>query len=763
MNRIKTLILLCLTLIMSNYIFAQNKIIPQPNQYTDMKGEFIFSDDTRFFSDSKSGEKQLESLISFINETYHTNYAITTHKKKAQVQFLYDETLRSEEYELNISNKSITVKAAKEQGFYYAYISLIQQLSIKKETPLSQVLTIPAGLIKDNPRFGYRGVMLDVSRFFIPQKTLLKIIDTMGTLKLNKLHLHLVDDNGWRIEIKKYPKLTEVGAWRVNRDELFPARQNPLEGESTPIGGFYTQKEMKEIIAYASKRQIEIIPEIEMPAHTISSLAAYPELACPVVNDFIGVLPGIGGPAARIIYCAGNENVFHFLEDVLEEIIDLFPSHYIHLGGDEAQKYYWERCPLCQKRMKNEGIQEVEELQSYFMNRMSKYVQSKGKQVMGWDELTNSTLPKDAIIFGWQGEGHAALKAAAQGHQFIMTPAKKLYFIRYQGPQWFEPFTYFGNNTLKGVYNYEPVKENWDPKYEKLLMGVQGSLWTEFCKSPEDVEYLLFPRVIALSELAWTTPQKKDWNSFILRMEQFLPELSHHNITYSSAIYNIDHQVKTIDNSLEVTLTCDHPYAEIRYAINKLSPSAEYKTYSNPIIINKRTELTAQAYIKNKPVGQTLHLNLNWNKATAKPVLNAPSNAYLLTNGLRGSNRHSDFEWVGWYNQNGSFIIDLTKETRIHHIMLGSITNFGMGVHKPSKIEVKISTDNQEYISIAKKEYDNNDIFVTDTHIDDILFDNLNSKARYIKIEFTNPGKCPSNHTRAGSPTWVYFDEILIN
>ena len=286
--------------------------------------------------------------------------------------------------------------------------------------------------------------------------------------------MHLVDDNGWRLEIKKYPRLTQVGAWRVKRDEPFPNRRNQEEGEPVSVGGYYTQNDMREIIRFAALRQIEIIPEIEMPAHTNSSLAAYPELACPVVDRFIGVLPGIGGKNSEIVYCAGNDSVFSFLKDVIDEVSELFPSKYIHLGGDEASKVNWAKCPKCRARMEAEHIEHTEELQSYFMTRMSNYVRSKGKEVMGWDELTNSTLPEGAIIYGWQGFGKAALKAAAQGHWFIMTPARILYFIRYQGPQWFEPLTYFGNNTLKDVYTYEPVQEEWNPVYEDLLMGVQA-------------------------------------------------------------------------------------------------------------------------------------------------------------------------------------------------------------------------------------------------------------------------------------------------
>ena len=364
--------------------------------------------------------------------------------------------------------------------------------------------SVPAVTIQDEPRFGFRGLLLDPVRCFIPKENVLRIIDCMAMLKINKLHFHLTDDNGWRIEIKKYPRLTEVGAWRVDRTDVpFHSRRNPKRGEPTPIGGFYTQEDIREIVAYAADRQIEVIPEIDVPAHSNAALAAYPQLACPVVKDFIGVLPGLGGRNSEIIYCAGNDSVFTFLQDIFDEILTLFPSRYIHVGGDEARKTNWEKCPLCQKRMKKQHLTNEEDLQGYFMKRISDYLRKKGREVIGWDELTNSSfLPEESIILGWQGMGTAALKAAEKGHRFIMTPARIMYLIRYQGPQWFEPVTYFGNNTLKDVFDYEPVQKDWKPEYESLLMGIQACMWTEFCNKPEDVDYLLFPRLAALAEVA---------------------------------------------------------------------------------------------------------------------------------------------------------------------------------------------------------------------------------------------------------------------
>ena len=581
-------------------------------------------------------------------------------------------------------------------------------------------------------------------------------------LKINKLHLHLVDDNGWRIEIKKYPRLTQVGAWRVKRDEPFPNRRNQERGEEATEGGYYTQDDIREIVRYAAERQIEVIPEIEMPAHTNSSLAAYPQLACPVEDRFIGVLPGIGGKNSEIVYCAGNDSVFSFLEDVIDEIVELFPSKYIHLGGDEASKVNWARCPLCQARMKAEHIEHIEELQSYFMTRMCNYVRSKGKEVMGWDELTNSTLPEGAIIYGWQGLGKAALKAAEQGHRFVMTPARVLYLIRYQGPQWFEPLTYFGNNTLKDVYQYEPVQKDWKPAYESLLMGVQASMWTEFCNSPADVEYQLFPRLLALADVAWTQKDTKDWPGFLDRLDRVLPHVEALGVTCARSMYNIDHRVIPEKKRLRIELSCIRPDVEIRYTCDGTEPVATSPLYEKPFTVDASTCVRAATFAQGVQMGKTLTLDMLWNLATGKREIANNGSAGVLTNGVRGSLRHTDSEWVGWYDQDASFVLDLGKKTPVSEVSLGCITNSGMAVHKPAVIRLSVSNDKKNYRQVGEIRYSREEIFENRMAIEDARFDNLGVKARYLKFEVVNPGLCPAGDVREGQKVWMYFDEVMV-
>lgn len=742
-------------------------IIPQPEQQTTGKGHFTFSKSTTIEVKNQEQETVAGLLADLftVSAGFTPTVNIGSSDTSASIVFSTDTALAEENYKLEITPSHISIKAADAAGFFYAVQSIRQLLppAIESKTPAEGIQwNIPAVTLQDGPRFPYRGLLLDVSRCFIPKENVIKIIDYMSMLKLNKLHLHLVDDNGWRLEIKKYPRLTEVGAWRVEREKDFSQRKNAKAGEPTPIGGFYTQEDMKEIIAYASARQVEIIPEIEMPAHTNSSLAAFPELACPVVKDPIHVIPGMGGHGSEIVYCAGNDKVFSFLQDVLDEVMALFPSRYINLGGDEASKRYWKICPLCQVRMKAEGFTDIEELQGYFMGRMAGYVKSKGREVIGWDELTNSKIPDDAIILGWQGLGTAGYKAGQMGHRFIMTPARVLYLIRYQGPQWFEPRTYFGNNTLENVYKYEPIQPEWEPEVAKKLIGVQGCMWTEFCSSADDVEYLLFPRLAAVGEIAWSGKDRKDWPGFLKRLDILTQHYDYLGVNYARSMFNLDHLVTGSNDTLKVALTCIRPDMEVRYTTDGSEPQATSTLYQDSLIATGDLTIKAATFMNGEQKGKTLTLPLHWNKATARPVTNGNEQSYRLTNGLRGSDKQSDFEWSGWYGKNASFTLDLGKTDSFDKVTIGCMTNYGMGAHLPKQIALSVSDDNQTFSRIAERSFTPEQIFREGIRIEDQLFDNLKASGRYLKVDLQNPGKCPEGHTRPGQDTWVYIDEVII-
>lgn len=745
-------------------------IVPAPSSISMGKGMFEFRQSTVISVENQSQEAVAENFASLFRTPASFVPEVALNATDAQVRLICDPAQPREGYSLDVAPKGITIKASDNAGFFYAFQSLRLALPSKidsKEYCPDVKWKVPAMSVSDSPRFEYRGVMIDVARYFMPMQDLMKVIDCMSILKLNKLHLHLSDDNGWRLEIKKYPRLTQVGAWRVDRgDTPFPDRRNPSENEPTPVGGYYTQDQMREIIAYAAERQIEIIPEIDMPAHSNAALASYPEFACPTVNRFIGVLPGIGGSNADIIYCVGNDRTLQFVRDILEEVMELFPSRYMHLGGDEAWKTHWKTCPHCQARIKKEGLLNEEELQGWFMQQMNEFVMSKGKTMMGWDEVTNSKIPQDAVIFGWQGYGNAALKAAAQGHRFVMTPARVTYLIRYQGPQWLEPLTYFGNNTLKDIYDYEPVAENWADGYEDLLMGIQGSLWTEFCNSTDDATYLLFPRLAAVAERAWCPKGYSNWERFLSAVDNYDAHLDEKGVVYAKSMYNIQHTVRpssTVKDAVEVALECIRPDVEIRYTSDGTEPSKTSALYTKPIVVTDAEEIRCATFFGNgNQAGKTLTVPILHSLSTGKDIIDDKEAGNLLTNGVRGSLRQSDFEWCNWGNSGRTFVVDLKEPTEISSVTVGCLTNYGMAIHKPKSIRIEIADRDSVFRQVAEKRFTPAEIFKEGNFIEDVIFDLDGITSSQIRISLEGAGNCPQNHLRPGQESRMCIDEILV-
>lgn len=732
-------------------------VIPQPAQYVETDGWFEVPDcwNVKSTLEKKTTEKLLKVLKH--------NYVITDSKNKQHIDLYLkeDKNIAEEDYVLDVTTDGVTISAGSEKGFYYGLQSLYQlsYLNAKDNRIICCTIT-------DSPRFAYRSLMLDPVRYFIPKEEVLKLIDLASALKFNNLHLHLTDDNGWRMEVKQYPKLTEVGAWRVDRPEVFPGRQNAKSAdEPATLGGFYTQDDLREIVAYAADRYVNVIPEIEMPAHAAAAIASYPELACPVVDKFVGVFPGIGGPDASIIMCGGNDKVYDFYKNVLDEVMEIFPSPYIHLGGDEADKGIWKQCELCNKRIKDLNLDGYEGLQAYFMDQINHYVREKGRTAIGWDEVTYGDPKEDMVIMGWQGLGNQAVKDSKKsGRKFILTPAKVMYLLRYQGPQWYEPVTYFGNNTLADVYKYEPVQADWTPELKENLLGVQGSMWTEFCKNNGDLEYLLFPRVLAVADVAWRPEGKQDWESFAAGVNSYLPELKDRGIHYARSMYNIQHQATPKDGKVEVALTTGLPDLDIVYTLS--GKENEPQTYSEALIFSEPTTIVAATYKDGRQMGQPLVVNVDFNKATGASVVSNNCNNELqqvLTNGVRGSNRQSDFEWAGWHDRDAEFVVDLGETMPIENVNLGTLGSSHFCVAMPESVEIYGSENGEDYALMATLATPEELVFAKEPTVYEYSANKLGGKARYLKVKAKNPGKVPAGYAREGAKTWVYFDEIKVN
>ena len=743
-------------------------IVPAPVYMEQNSGCFSIDEGTCISVENDSQMQVAEWFAGLFETPAGFVPEITRCNPNAEIKLFNDLSLADESYRLYVTDGGIDIYASGPSGFFYALQTVRVALPAQIQ---SDVLSpdvewkVPSMTVYDKPRFGYRGLMVDVSRYFLPKEDLLEIIDCMAMLKLNNLHLHLTDDNGWRIEILKYPLLTQVGAWRVDRgDTPFPDRHNPLKGEPTPVGGYYTQDDIREIVAYATERHINVIPEIDMPAHSNSALAAYPQFACGVVDKYIGVLPGLGGTNADIIYCAGNDRVFEFLNDIIDEVCELFPSRYIHLGGDEAWKTYWKICPHCQKRIQAEGLSDEEALQGWFMARMNDYLRSKGRTMMCWDEVTDSKIPEGAVIFGWRGHGEAALKAAQRGHDFVLTPSELLYLIRYQGPQWFEPLTYFGNSTLKDVYEYEPVRAEWPVEYQERLKGIQGSMWTEFCDSPDDVEYHVFPRIAAVAEVAWSPAVRRDWEGFLAGLDAFNAHLDIKGVEYARSMYNVQHTVSPAGNGrLAVNLCCERPDVTVRYTLDGSEPDVLSTPFSGNILIDRPVVLKAATFHRNGlQAGQTLELPLGRSKSTACRVLSGRPAAKLLVNGVEGSLRQTDFEWCHFHDD-ASLVIDLGKVTEVDEVIVGTLTNYGMAFNRPSSLTISLSVDGADFSLSAQKVWAAEDIFCQGNFRDDVVFAFQQRPARYVRVEAAHPGLCPPGHIRSGQMSKFCFDEIMVH
>lgn len=538
------ILVLCAVFILSAnpkiYSFQEALIVPKPISIDFKTGNFTFSDDLKItLLDSE--EQDLSGVAEYLNSilfvTNWKGYPIETFRElipPKSINLVIDPIgnyENDEAYELIVGEDQISIKSLTSAGVFYGVQTLRQLLppEIEYNDPslVPNVLEwkIPQVQIKDFPRFGYRGMHLDVARHFFPVEFVKKYIDLLAMYKFNRFHWHLTEDQGWRIEIKKYPKLTEIGAWR---DSTLIGNYGSGKYDGIRYGGYYTQDEVKEIVAYASERYITIIPEIELPGHSSAALAAYPEFGCFEKEVQVATTWGV----FEDIYCP-KEETFDFLEDVLDEVIELFPSTYIHIGGDEAPKKQWEESEVAQEVIKREGLKDEHELQSYFVGRIEKYLNSKDRQIIGWDEIMEGGLAPQATVMSWRGES-GGIEAAKMQHNVIMSPNASNYFDHFQSePTENEPIAIGGLTTLQDVYGYEPIPSELTEEEAKYVLGAQGNVWTEYMHSGEKVEYMAFPRAIALSEVLWDQPDERDWDNFLKRLQGQFKRLDILDVNYA--------------------------------------------------------------------------------------------------------------------------------------------------------------------------------------------------------------------------------------
>ena len=515
-------------------------LIPAPVSLTELKGEFVFTAKSRIILSTFSDETRLaaDCLSHLVANPsgFHTEVTEGKKPEKGSVFMMLDTAMKNDEgYLLTITPKKIIIKAKSAPGLFYA-VQTIRQLmppDVEKQQVIEGFrLAVPACEIKDAPRFSYRGMHLDVGRHFFPPEDVKRYIDMIALHKMNTFHWHLTEDQGWRIEIKKYPRLTQVGAFR-KETLVGNGGEQPFIYDGKPYGGFYTQDEVRDIVAYAKSKFVTIIPEIEMPGHALAALASYPGLSC------------TGGPfdvytqwgVVSDVYCAGKEETFNFLQDVLTEVIGLFPGKYIHIGGDECPKTRWEKCPLCQKRIKEEGLKDEHELQSYFIQRIEKFLISKDRKLIGWDEILEGGLAPEATVMSWRGTA-GGIAAAQQKHYVIMTPNKYVYLDYYQCDPADQPLAIGGYLPLEVVYSYNPMPAELTPEEQRYILGIQGNVWTEYIGSRDYLDYMACPRMFAIAETGWTPDRLKDFEDFLARFEVLKKRYDAMGINYFKGEYH---------------------------------------------------------------------------------------------------------------------------------------------------------------------------------------------------------------------------------
>jgi hexosaminidase len=688
-----------------------------------------------------------------------------------QVNFKTEPILDSEAYSLEVQKDRIEIKAGKLVGFFYAMQSLRQLL--KPEIEASQKgknieWLVPEINISDSPAFKWRGFMLDVSRHFFPKADVLRMIDNLALHKINIMQLHLVDQQGWRIEINKYPKLTVVGSWRVDRENMgWNSRTKQEAGDKATYGGFYTQEDIKEMVAYAQKHFITIVPEIEMPAHVTSALAAYPQYSCS--GGPFTVLPGGFWPI-NDLYCAGNDSAFLFLEDVLSEVMNLFPSKYIHIGGDEANISEWEKCPKCQKRVHDEGLKNTGELQSYFIKRIEKFIASKGRILIGFDEILEGGLPTSATVMSWRGfEG--GIEASKQGHDVVMTPGSHCYFDSYQGPMAQEPTAMGGYLPLKKVYSFDPVPPELDAEAAKHILGAQANLWSEYIPNLNHAEYMTFPRIAALSEVLWSPKETRNWDDFSRRIQMLMKRYDQLKINYAKSAFQvtIHPEFDTIANKLKVNIEREFPGVDIHYTTDGSEPTVSSPIYFEPILLNKSTTVKAATFSDKVLNMSTISEIFDLNLATGKPVkyLTPYNDGFSgrgklnLVNGIRGSIHYNDEEWQGWNANNMEVIIDLQKTAEIHNISVGVLQDIGTWIFMPPKVEFFVSTDGVKFQKVGELLNDI-DPLSTEKQVKDFSLSFPLVKANFVKILAYNLVKIPKGHPLEGQSAWLFVDEISV-
>lgn len=748
---------------------ANYQIVPMPQEIVTAQGNpFILKSGVKILypEGNEKMQRNAQFLADYLKTATGKDFAIQpgTEGKNAILLSLGATSENPESYQLKVAQDGITISGPTEAGVFYGIQSLRKSLPVA----LGADIALPPVAINDAPRFGYRGAHFDISRHFFTIDEVKTYIDMMTLHNMNRLHWHITDDQGWRLEIKKYPKLTEIGS---KRTETVIGR-NSGEYDGKPYGGSITQEQAKEIVDYAAERYVTVIPEIDLPGHMLAALTAYPELGCTGGPYEVWRIWGV----SEDVLCAGNDKVLKFLEDVYSELIEIFPSEYIHVGGDECPKTRWEKCPKCQARIKALGLKsdkihtKEERLQSFVINHIEKFLNAHGRQIIGWDEILEGGLAPNATVMSWRGE-RGGIEAAKQKHDVIMTPNTYLYFDYYQAKDTEnEPFGIGGYLPIERVYSYEPMPASLTPEEQKYIKGVQANLWTEYIATFPHVQYMVLPRWAALSEVQWSDPGKKNYAHFLSRLPRLINWYEASGYNYAKHVFEVQQEFtpNPTDGTVDITMsTIDD--APIHYTLDGTEPTAASPIYSEVLKIKENAIVSAKA-IRANGESQVVSDKVDFSKSSMKPIVaNQPINeqymfkgASTLVDGLKGGNSFKNGRWIAFVGNDMDMTIDLLQPTEISNVAISTCVAKGDWVFDARSFSVEVSDDGKTFTKVASEEYP-----ALKESDKDGVYDHKLSFApvttQYVRVIASPEETLPVWHAGKGKKAFIFVDEIAVN
>jgi len=747
---------------------ADYNVIPLPAEVVLGQGEaFTLAEGTKVMypEGNEKMRRNAEFLAEYIKEqTGRTLLVEPGTEGRGILLCVVANEEQPEGYNLKVNKDGVVITGASEAGVFYGIQTLRKSIAVAKDAKVC----LPEVEINDAPRFGYRGSMLDISRHFFPIDSVKSYIDMLALHNINRFHWHLTDDQGWRIEIKSHPLLTQQGSQR--KETVIGRNSGKYDG--IPYGGFYTQEEAKEIVRYAAERYITVIPEIDMPGHMMGALNVYPELGCTGGPYEVWTQWGVSDE----VLCAGNDSTLKFIEDVLGEIIEIFPSEYIHVGGDECPKVRWKSCPKCQARIKQLGIKgddkhtAEEYLQSFVISHAEKFLNAHGRQIIGWDEILEGGLAPNATVMSWRGEG-GGIEAARQQHKAIMVPTSYLYFDYYQTKDTKnEPLAIGGYVPLERVYSFEPCPKVLTPEEQKYIIGVQANLWTEYVTTYSHVEYMLLPRMAALSEIQWSAAEK-DYENFLKRLPHLVEIYDAKHYNYARHIFDITANMipDTDEEALKVALsTVDN--APIYYTTDGSDPTSSSALYTDTLKLKEACTLKAIS-IRSGGSSRIFQEELKLHKACFKPItMLQPINAQYaydgagtLVDGLKGGFNYKTGRWIAFYRNDMEAVIDMKQPTEFSSVSISTLVEKGDWVFDARRFAVSISDDGQNFTEIGAEDYPAMAADSPNQIYEHTLTFSAPQKARYIKVYVQPEHSLPEWHGGKGNPAFVFLDEISVN